>query len=67
MVLDALNDFPIYLLPIEKQKWFLFTINCMQNKQKPSIGPFAELNYETLTKVNIIHIFDCKSNVIFTF
>lgn len=52
MVLDALNDFPIYFLPIKKQKLFLLLTNCMQNRQKLTIGPFAELNYETLTQVS---------------
>lgn len=51
LILDALNRFPFYLLPLKKQRMFVLVVSRMQRAAKFRIGPFAELNYETATKV----------------
>lgn len=50
-IVDALNQFPIYLLPPKKLEMFGLILSCVQNGAKVQIGPFAVLNYETATKV----------------
>lgn len=39
------------MLPPKKQEMFSLVLSRMQNGAKIKIGPFAELNYETATKV----------------
>lgn len=51
LILDALNRFPFYLLPLKEQRMFVLVVSRMQRAAKFRIGPFAELNYETATKV----------------
>lgn len=50
--MGALNKFPIYILPIKKQKMMMLLIKQMQNGKKVRMGPLAELNYDSASKVS---------------
>lgn len=53
-VSESLNQFPFYLLPMQKQKMLSLVLKRLQHGVKVQMGPFAELNYETATKVRFI-------------
>lgn len=53
LALDALNQFPFYLLLCMKQKMFVLLLNRMQNGKQLQLGPFLELNYSTATNVSL--------------
>lgn len=50
-ILNAINQFPFYLLPLKQQKMFKLLLNRTQNGVTFQMGPFSELNYEATTKV----------------
>lgn len=58
--MDALNQFPFYLLPPKKQEMFGMILGGVQHGARFRIGPLANLNYETATQVTFIYI-----NVVF--
>lgn len=45
---------PWYLLPPSTQKGLISGLHYIQNGPKYTIGPFAELSFETATDVNTI-------------
>lgn len=47
-LLEAFNNFKWYLLPIDDQKFVLLEIFRLQNGVEITIGPFQQLNFETL-------------------
>lgn len=49
--MHAFNSLPWYLLPLHTQKDIRYILNRTQYGPILTIGPFAELNYETATKV----------------
>lgn len=51
VIWDALDQFPHYLLPTNKQKLYVLILGRVQNAQKISIGPLSELDYAMVTKV----------------
>ena len=51
LILGALNRFPFYLMPTEKQKLLAMVVSRMQNGAKIKMGPLSELNYATATQV----------------
>lgn len=53
-VVDALNNLSWYLLPIRHQKDIAHILNRAQNGDVLTIGPLAELNYETATNLSTI-------------
>lgn len=49
--MDAFSNLPWFLLPIKSQKDIGHILNRTQHGPILTIGPFAELNYETATSV----------------
>lgn len=47
----AFNSLPWYSLPLQTQKDIAHILHRSQHGPKLTIGPFAELNYETATDV----------------
>ncbi|XP_055299431.1 uncharacterized protein LOC129567007 [Sitodiplosis mosellana] len=52
-ILRALYDFKWYLLPIDDQKDLMHMMIRFQNEATFTIGPFEELNYETIKLASI--------------
>lgn len=50
-VVEAFDDVPWYILPLERQKDIAHIINRAQNGAVLTIGPLAALDYETATNV----------------
>lgn len=55
--LDAVNQFPFYLLPLRKQEMFKILLIRVQHGVKIKMGPFRELIYETVTDVRDVLCF----------
>lgn len=49
--MTAFNNLPWYLLPLRTQKDIIYILSRAQRGAVLTIGPFAELNYETATNV----------------
>lgn len=58
----SMYEIPWYLLPAKQQKEIIHVLRGIQNGCKLSIGPFAELNFETAS--NVCFYFVRKSNEI---
>lgn len=56
-VVDALNRYPFYLLPLKKQEMLALILNRMQHGAKIQMGPFRVLNYETSTDVRFFEAY----------
>lgn len=51
--MTAFNGLPWYLLPLRTQKDIIYILSRAQHGAVLTIGPFAELNYETATNVRL--------------
>lgn len=54
MITDALNQFPVYKLPLQTQRMYALILNRVQNGAEIHMGPFWQLNYGAVTEVWIL-------------
>lgn len=59
--MTALNNLPWYLLPLQTQKDIAYILHRTQHGPILTIGPFAELNYETATNVRFAIYFKAST------